>query len=123
MKTCFKCKIDKDESEFYKNKDRLQSRCKSCFLSPKQRKAQVKQAKIQTQKHLDWLIAFKKDKPCADCGIVYPHYVMDFDHRNPEDKVANVSTLIRQKNMAKTLEEIAKCDLVCANCHRIRTHS
>lgn len=46
---------------------------------------------------------------------------MDFDHRPGTIKVADVSVLARSSTKERTLDEIAKCDLVCANCHRIRT--
>lgn len=46
---------------------------------------------------------------------------MDFDHRNPATKKANVARL-KHKSTEGMLAEITKCDLVCANCHRIRTH-
>ena len=62
-----------------------------------------------------------KDNPCMDCGEKYPHYVMDFDHREGETKINSVAYIIRRWGMKKILEEIAKCDLVCANCHRERT--
>lgn len=53
----------------------------------------------------------------------YPWYVMDFDHRNGRgDGDAKVSSLIGQGNLDRIKAEIAKCDLLCANCHKIRTH-
>lgn len=59
--------------------------------------------------------------PCADCGKRYPHYVMDFDHVS-DDKEANVSDLKRSGvSESRLLAEIAKCEVVCANCHRART--
>lgn len=65
-----------------------------------------------------------KDKPCMDCGLQYPPYVMDFDHRDPSTKLGHVGTLVSETriSMKRLLAEIEKCDLVCANCHRIRTH-
>jgi hypothetical protein len=65
----------------------------------------------------------KDSVPCMDCGIAYPSYVMDFDHRPDETKVAGISGkgMMTFSSEAKLLEEIAKCDLVCANCHRHRT--
>jgi hypothetical protein len=63
-----------------------------------------------------------KDVACMDCGIKYPPYVMDFDHRG--DKVFEIagasSTFM---SLEKLKVEIAKCDVVCANCHRARTHN
>lgn len=60
-----------------------------------------------------------KEVPCADCGVQYPFYVMDFDHRPDEEKVTEVTKLVT--NLTKMVKEIEKCDVVCANCHRQRT--
>ncbi len=68
----------------------------------------------------------KKNKPCADCGRRYPYYVMDFDHRPEHQKAFGIGRYIGTvvvSTYAKVDEEIAKCDVVCANCHRIRTHN
>jgi len=64
-----------------------------------------------------------KNAPCADCNVQYSAYVMDFDHRDPEDKLFNISKPHSQNKeaIAGILLEINKCDVVCANCHRIRT--
>lgn len=59
-----------------------------------------------------------KEIPCADCKKRYPHYVMDFDHRG--DKTFKVSD---RKSKEERLVEAKKCDVVCSNCHRERTHS
>jgi hypothetical protein len=65
---------------------------------------------------------YKEKTPCADCGNSFPHYVMDFDHVRGE-KLFNVSSAVSRRINKTTLwEEIAKCEIVCANCHRIRTH-
>ena len=65
-----------------------------------------------------------KEKPCMDCGIQYPHYVMDFDHRDGDTKLTTISKMINYHSYSKEkiIEEIEKCDLVCSNCHRIRTY-
>ena len=64
-----------------------------------------------------------KDSPCQDCGVKYPPYVMDFDHKRG-DKIANISVMVNRRgtSLSKLKEELLKCDLVCANCHRERTH-
>lgn len=65
----------------------------------------------------------KEASPCMDCGVSYPSYVMDFDHRDPGDKRDCIAKLCnRGVSWKRLLDEIAKCDLVCANCHRERTH-
>ena len=67
------------------------------------------------------LIEIKEGRPCVDCGVVYPHYVMDFDHVRGK-KVKNLSKLVNSTYTWRLVEiEIEKCDLVCSNCHRIRT--
>lgn len=62
----------------------------------------------------------KENTPCMDCGIKYPYYVMDFDHlRDKKFQISRVTA--KGITIEKALLEIKKCDLVCANCHRIRT--
>ena len=63
-----------------------------------------------------------KSNPCTDCGGRFPPYVMHFDHRDPSQKRLSVSALTGAGHVRTLLAEIAKCDLVCANCHAIRTH-
>lgn len=59
-----------------------------------------------------------KQAPCLDCGLSFPSVCMDFDHRSTEVKLREVSSC---KTMNAVQVEMAKCDLVCACCHRIRT--
>ena len=66
------------------------------------------------------LIDALKSKPCMDCGGSFQPVCMDFDHRQGTAKVDGVSKLILC-SLERLQEEIAKCDLVCSNCHRIRT--
>ena len=64
-----------------------------------------------------------KDRPCMDCGIKYPYYVMQLDHRDPSIKKHNPSYVpSRGWSMQRNREEFDKCDVVCANCHMERTH-
>jgi len=60
-----------------------------------------------------------KAKPCEDCGRSFPPECMDFDHVRGK-KHAGVAHMKRYA-LPRLLEEILKCDLVCACCHRIRT--
>ena len=63
----------------------------------------------------------QKHRPCMDCGVEYPHYVMDFDHRPDEAKSCEPTRLYTLQSWHKARTEVAKCDVVCANCHRERT--
>ena len=47
---------------------------------------------------------------------------MDFDHRNPAEKEYFISKITRTQSAERIKKELAKCDLVCSNCHRERTH-
>lgn len=62
----------------------------------------------------------RKGVPCVDCGQCYPPYVMDFHHRDPKEKLFAISQF-GGCNRALFLAEIEKCDVICSNCHRIRT--
>jgi len=81
-----------------------------------------KRYKRTRKERLRELVDSFKNEPCTDCGVKYPNYVMDFDHRNPFEKTKAIGQLVSAQSPAsKVLEEISKCDLVCSNCHRERT--
>lgn len=68
------------------------------------------------------VIRSAKDGPCLDCARRFPACAMDFDHVGA--KRMAVSAMVRMKpTVSSLMREIAKCELVCANCHRVRTHA
>lgn len=87
------------------------------------RKNNPARMKVISQRRLDRgreVIRGAKNRPCADCNSTYPPYVMDFDHvRGVKEFTIGQHT---NTSPAVLLHEIAKCDVVCANCHRERTH-
>lgn len=129
-KRCFKCKIEKPIECFSKNKGRSDGhsgQCKECHTVmrkehyEKNKKRIFSQVNLQKKKYYEWFASLK-DKPCVDCGNKFPHYVMDFDHiKNKEFTLSNARQGRYSKE--KILKEIDKCELVCSNCHRIRTHN
>lgn len=65
--------------------------------------------------------SLKARTPCSDCGQKFPPECMDYDHVG-DNKVMSVSKMIGSKHsVEEVFAEIDKCELVCANCHRIRT--
>lgn len=70
------------------------------------------------KKRREWLDTYK-NKPCNRCGNKFPSYVMDFHHVNPDTKRFNLSAGIFRHSRESILEELKKCILLCANCHRI----
>jgi hypothetical protein len=84
-----------------------------------QRIAAMKASKTKRKKALQ---AYKEANPCTDCGVFYPYYVMQLDHLPGFEKIESLASLINKVSMERVWEEVAKCELVCANCHAIRTH-
>lgn len=69
----------------------------------------------------DWIEREYTGKPCQDCEQVFPFICMDFDHRENKIKKFGISQG-GSKSLKAVREEVAKCDLVCSNCHRKRTY-
>ena len=63
-----------------------------------------------------------KSKPCDMCGGTFPPYCMDFHHRDPATKKFGIGQHASVIGLQKLLDEIEKCDILCANCHRIAEH-
>lgn len=69
------------------------------------------------------LINRHKMRPCADCKIQHNPWVMQFDHKPGFQKAFNVSWLYVKNASLELIEtEIAKCEVVCANCHAERSY-
>lgn len=124
VKTCSKCGLTKELSEF----SNRQSHCKVCKAKASRefyaansvayRASNLRRIERNTARVRE----LKETTPCADCGVLYPYYVMDFDHVRGA-KVTTLSHMVAHGwSWKKIAAEIAKCDLVCSNCHRIRTH-
>lgn len=97
-----------------RNPERYNSlRRKYYKANPVPHKTEVK----RWQHHLTLLIWSLKNKPCTDCHLEYPPYVMQFDHVRGE-KYKAVGQLTKRTEI---FEEVKKCEVVCANCHAIRT--
>lgn len=62
-----------------------------------------------------------KNKPCADCQGWFEPCQMQFDHKNPKEKKFEICKGGNYSRKA-FLEEVSKCEVVCANCHALRTH-
>lgn len=62
-----------------------------------------------------------KEVPCADCGQAYPPVCMDFDHVE-DNKLFDVGRG-KHRPWESIMAEIEKCEVVCANCHRLRTEA
>ena len=87
-------------------------------------KVNVSKKKKGTYESLDFideLQAFKQRNGCSDCKVMYPHYILEFDHRPEFKKIDNVYRVYKKFGKDKAWQEVAKCDVLCANCHKSRT--
>ena len=128
-KRCPTCTKDLPVENFHLNKakkDGLAVSCKAC-----QREASRKHYRANKQAYLDRnqkqrrkvrikLFERKKDMPCTDCGGIFHPFIMEFDHIDPSTKTFSVSRA-GCRSEKRINEEIAKCEPVCANCHKMRT--
>ncbi len=145
---CRICKIERDSTFFRKRRDcnGYETRCKICERL--RRRTERKQYTLHQRKNAlssaknSWKKGFGKDPdkyrtrqreiyaeraafiadlknvPCMDCGGLFPSVCMDFDHRGDKEFAIHAN---KMGKMDALLKEIHKCDVVCANCHRIRT--
>ena len=121
---CKKCKIDKEESEFvFKNK-KLNIRhcvCKECQKVYKKtyyhenKESHIKRNEKTLKKIDSYILDYKLQHPCILCGENAPE-CLDFHHI--KNKVAEVGKLRKKGSFSKVVEEIKKCVVLCANCHR-----
>ena len=89
--------------------------------SPEKKKQKQQKQKERLQCILLEVRDIKSESGCLDCGENDP-IVLEFDHRNPDEKECNVSDMVKRGRSIKSIKkEIEKCDVVCANCHRKRT--
>lgn len=110
-KVCSKCKIEKDESEFYNNRrmpDGLDYYCKEC------RKTNGGDTGINEHYEANQAFIESLKTDCCKCGEDRP-WVIQFHHVIPENKSFNITSGTRNK--AAIWKEVSKCVCLCSNCH------
>lgn len=108
-------------------RDREKQRAASKRHYEKNKPAMIARAMAFNLKRRDELKALVADylskHPCIDCGEDDP-IVLEFDHRDPSEKTANIGDMVSRvkgHSVQRVMDEIAKCDVRCANCHRRAT--
>lgn len=107
----------------YTSKDNQAAYGKQHYLDNKELYLERSSAnrKVQVEDRRSRVRAYLLEHPCVDCGEADP-IVLDFDHTDATTKIANISRMVRDRvKWERMLEEIAKCQIRCANCHRRRT--
>lgn len=87
----------------------------------RRKRAEGREYQQERRRVLRAYIDLEKSKPCVDCNQTFPPYCMDFDHCRGKKK-SDVGKMANGMYAVATIAaEIAKCELVCVNCHRKRT--
>ena len=133
-KRCPRCGQTKRGSEFGKRhrngKEKLNSYCRLCMnayhverrtRSPAARESHNAIVSRRKQEMVEEVARLKAKTPCTDCGRKHKPWKMQFDHVRGK-KIGNIAQLMRCGSPSKLRKEIAKCEIVCANCHADRTH-
>jgi len=130
-KVCTKCGVEKDRSAFSLKRLKsgnitLQSVCKSCYSAYKKDhyrrnrdtyKQKLRSRKIDLQNKF---LHYMRDKSCS-CGENRVA-ALQFNHKDPKTKFKNVSTLVTEEyGWGTIMAEIEKCEILCANCHAVKT--
>jgi hypothetical protein len=128
VKLCRRCGRLTRLSDFHRRGSKgTQAWCKTCrqeydhAYHLRTQALRLEQKRRRRQELNEWYRQLKSAKPCADCGGSFHHAAMQWDHLPGTEKVAEVSTLFRRGRMKAFRRELAKCELVCANCHAVRS--
>ena len=127
-KVCTKCKRELPITEFrWKNKAKglTHSQCKECqkaqekihYQESKERRDAVRETADSQKAGNLGVVDTAKAAGCKKCGDKR-FYVLDFHHRDPSQKEGTINHMIKSASYSKLVEEVNKCDVLCANCHR-----
>lgn len=132
-KICNICNEPKDINDFSNNKAKKDGKnyyCMECgrknnkkyYLKNKEKyKARSSYWRRQRKvKRLEFVLSYLKERGCIDCGEKNP-VVLEFDHVRGKKYRTICKMLSRSEPMDRLKKEIKKCDVRCANCHRIKT--
>ncbi len=130
-KVCTRCRLRKPASNFAwhrKARGQRDTYCQPCRAAYKREHYEANRERYIANAHrrkqaialerAALLIEFFREQPCVNCGESDP-MVLEFDHL--ADKRFNIAKGLRTHSWRAVLDEIAKCEVVCANCHRRRT--
>lgn len=131
IKQCNQCKrfLPTEDFQLRKDsKDGFRGQCKYCRSKNtvewyrNNPKARIKRDENRRKNIREWMDEIKSSNPCSDCKKIFPPCVMDWDHLPGSIKTKPIAVLVKNRISKTTImKELEKCELVCANCHRIRT--
>ena len=95
------------------------SKASNTWTPERNREYQREWAMARRKERSEFLRAYKCNIGCTICGYNLHAAALDFHHRNPDEKKFNISNNLSSRNWDSILAEVEKCDILCANCHRI----
>lgn len=119
LKTCTSCLQELPESKFKfrsesgRQRGTRHSMCNRCLY--------VKYTRPIVDRKMSDIHKYQLEKGCADCGYNAHPAALEFDHLPGTKKLFNIGEQIGNKSVESLWSEIAKCEVVCSNCHGIRT--
>jgi len=135
-KVCSRCKKNKSFDDFHRRKSQnagkgLYTWCKECHAEyqkqarePKKKESNKRIFELKKIRRLEIekaIVKHLKITPCKECGETNI-LVLEFDHREPKEKKFCISHALQQVPSLLRLQiEISKCDILCSNCHKIKT--
>lgn len=125
MKLCPKCKTEKEDVEFNKRLGQLQPYCAECSRTSSQEHYRANTDVYKTRNRLrkierqTFIRKLRTQLKCERCGENHPA-TLDFHHKDKNTKEGSIANLAGNRGFSvkRILEEIAKCEVLCSNCHR-----
>lgn len=115
-KQCKLCLEVKDAEHFDISRKKLLAICKPCRRQRNRSYYITRRIDIK-----EWLFDYLSENPCIDCGESDPMR-LEFDHRGAKRFDIGKSLVGKSKNLTDIQTEVAKCEVRCANCHKVKTH-
>src|SRR5712691_8488716 len=113
LRRCAKCGRWKTENEFHNSRTGQFSYCRECrraydrrYYHERGKVARLARGLARATEARAWMASVKEGVACADCGQVFPVWVMHWDHLPGYEKVACVSDMVRNRSRTTTLAEL-----------------
>lgn len=128
LRMCAMCQQWKTAAEFHNSQTGQFSYCRECrraydrrYYAERGKTERLARQRARIDAARTWMADLKTGIPCTDCGGIFPIFVMHWDHLPQFAKTGDISAMVANRTREAVLEEIKKCELVCANCHVMRT--
>ena len=124
---CALCGDNRPLDAFHRMGNGRQRYCKPCRREwdaaywQRRRDFRISQQRDRRRELREWVSGIKSSTPCSDCDRFFHFAAMTYDHLPGQEKRGDISNLIAGGYKSVLVTEMAKCEVVCANCHAIRT--